>query len=58
VFAKPEVPILIFIAGLLFFSWPLMEVARALPPAARLIYFFGAWMLLVAINFLIFHRTR
>ncbi|MEH6470692.1 MAG: hypothetical protein V7752_05520 [Halopseudomonas sp.] len=57
-FAKPEFPILVFIAGLLFFGWPLMEVARALPPGGRLLYFFGIWGLLVLVNFLIFRRAK
>ena len=57
-FSKPEFPILIFIAGLLFFGWPLMEIARSLSPAGRLLYFFGAWALVVTVYFLIFRRVR
>jgi hypothetical protein len=57
-FAKPEFPILLFIAALLFFGWPLMEVARALPPQGRLIYFFGIWAVVVVLNFLLFRRSR
>lgn len=55
---KPEFPILVFVAGLLFFGWPLMEIARSLPPVGRLGYFFGAWTLVVVLYFLIFRRVR
>ncbi len=55
---KPEVPILVCIAGVLFFGWPLMEIARSLPPVGRLSYFFGAWAVLVALYFLIFRSVR
>jgi hypothetical protein len=56
VFAKPEFPILLFVGGLLLFGWPLMEVARGLPPQGRLLYFFGFWALLVLLNFLVFRH--
>ncbi|MFT5720449.1 MAG: hypothetical protein ACI9W6_000744 [Motiliproteus sp.] len=58
VFAKPEFPILIFIAGVLFFGWPLMDIARSLTPVGRLVYFFGGWALLVLAYFLLFRGNR
>ncbi len=57
-FAKPEFSILLFIAALLFFAWPLMEVARGLPPMGRLVYFFGIWGVVIGLNFLMFRRSR
>ncbi|MFT6916257.1 MAG: hypothetical protein ACJAWL_002585 [Motiliproteus sp.] len=58
VFAKPEFSIIIFIAGLLFFGWPLIDITRSLSPEGRLIYFFGAWALLVTVYLLLFRRDR
>ncbi|MEH6649666.1 MAG: hypothetical protein V7707_06490 [Motiliproteus sp.] len=57
-FEKPEFPVLLFVAALLFFGWPLMEIARMLPPMGRLVYFFGIWAVVVGFNFFLFHRTR
>lgn len=55
-FNKPEFPVLLFIGGLLVFAWPLMEVARALPPGGRILYFFGFWLLIIFFNILLFRK--